>query len=113
MGFRTLVLLYNDHASEWEKDPELGRKIAVGMNSVHDKDYASLANLRYGKVVECAHADTQTVAVLDSYSFTSVAHSFWRQGETTEDRNVRLLKEMADKLGYNISKKPQRRSGIE
>ncbi len=32
MGCLTLVLLNNDRCNEWEKDPELGRKIAIGMN---------------------------------------------------------------------------------
>jgi hypothetical protein len=109
MGFRTVVVLYNDHCSEWQNDPELGRKIIAGMNHTHEKEWGNPSDLRYGRVVECEHADTQTVAVLDSYSFTPLAYSFWRRDEKNEDRNVRLLKELADKLGYRVIKKPPTR----
>lgn len=106
MGFRTVVVLYNDHCSEWEKDPELGRKIATGMNYTHESDqWNSPSNLHYGQVVECAHADQQTAAILDGYQFYPLAYSCWRSGEVQEDRNVRLLKELANKLGYTVSKK--------
>lgn len=32
MGFRTVVMLSNDYAHEWEHDPKLGEKIAHAMN---------------------------------------------------------------------------------
>lgn len=107
MGFRTLVLLHNDRCSEWQNDPELGRKIMLGMNYTHDKEWGTPADLHYGRVVECTHADTQTLALVDSYQFIPLTHSFWRRDETAEDRNVRLLKELADKLGYRVVKKPE------
>ena len=30
MGYRTVVMLNNDYCTEWENDPELGRKIYRG-----------------------------------------------------------------------------------
>lgn len=107
MGYRTVVVLFNDQASTWQHDPELGRKIAHGMNSTHDKEWDSPANLNYGRVVECAHADQQTLAVLDSYSFHPIAHSHWYAREDDEARNLKLLKEAADKLGYRLTRKPK------
>jgi hypothetical protein len=109
MGSRTVVLLYNDHCSEWQNDPDLGKKIAVGMNYTHDKEWGNPSDLHYGRVVECTHADTQTIALLDSYRMTPLVHSFWRRDETDADKHVRLLKELADKLGYRVVKKPTKR----
>lgn len=106
MGFRTLVLLHNDRTSEWEKDPELGRKIMIGMNHTHDKDHFGPANLDYGRVVECTHADTQTLAVIDSYHFDALAHGHWHQGQTHEQRDLALLKQLAAKMGYSLRKNP-------
>lgn len=108
MGYRTVVVLYNDHCSEWEKDTELGRKIMLGMSdamSLNGPKPFSAADLNYGKIVQCAHADTQTLAVLDGYSMEPVMHSFWRPSENKEDKHIRLLKEAADKLGYVLHKK--------
>jgi hypothetical protein len=113
MGYRTLVVLYNDQASEWEKDPALGAKIAHGMNHAmgpSPKSWNTPANLNYGMVVQCAHADEQTLAVLDGYSFTAIGNGFWRQGEDAQVRDLRLLKEAADRLGYSLRKNPAKKA---
>lgn len=108
MGFRTTVILYNDRCHEWAADPQLGQKISRAMNYANSADTDDLRNadLQYGRVVECAHADTQTLAVLDSYNLTPIARSHWGPNETAEQRDLRLLKEAADRLGYRLVKKP-------
>lgn len=106
MGYRTLVLLHNDQASEWQHDALLGKKIAHAMNHAMGKPGNPEARLDgFGTVVQCVHADEQTLAVVDSYQFHPLAHGSWRQGEPYADRNVRLLKEAADALGYRLVKK--------
>ncbi len=112
MGNRTVVVLYNDQASEWENDPALGKKISIGMNYVGRNrlgEYDHPSDLRYGKVVEMAHADTQTLAVLDSYNFKAIAHSSWysRDDESVE---VKLLKVAAASLGYKLIKQSKKES---
>jgi hypothetical protein len=102
MGFRTVVVLNNDRAHEWEKDPELGHKIFIGANSQRD-------DFQYGTVLECVHADVETLAILDGYSGRPVAATHWYQGQTNEDVNLALLKEFADKMGYRVSKKPTKK----
>lgn len=107
MGYRTLVLLHNDRASEWEKDETLGRKIAIGMNDamgLRGPGRFSAADLGYGTVVQCTHADTQTLAIVDSYSFTPIVHSFWRQGQTQQEIQKKLLELAAAELGYKLVK---------
>lgn len=112
MGYRTVVMLSNDRVSEWENDPELGKKISramgAGVRALSDKTRVG----EYGEVVECVHGDTQTLAVLDGYSmFNALARKNWASGETSEDVALRLLKEAADKLGYRLTKKPQTKGG--
>lgn len=110
MGFRTIVMLNNDQANEWQNDTELGNKIARGMNHTHETKYSDhdFANLRYGRVVECTHADTETLAVLTHYEgFRPIAHSGWRGSENSQDDiAVKLLKDAAEALGYRLVKKP-------
>jgi hypothetical protein len=115
MGYRTVVVLFNDQCSEWENDPELGKKIAAGMNFCGDRlgrfDRSfNPADLRYGRVVQCVHADTQTVSILDGYDMDTVLHSFWRPGEKEDEKAVRLMKEFAEKHGYRLVKKPEPKS---
>lgn len=109
MGFRTVVVLYNDQASTWEADAELGKKIARAMNSAMGHTPDREADLGYGKVVECTHADTQTLAVLDGYGFQSLAYDHWWANKTDEELQLRLLKEAAEKLGYRLTRMPQKK----
>jgi len=106
MGFRTVVVLNNDLADKWESDPQLGRQIWMASCAIGRSDLSH--EFKYGQIVEQVHADLQTLAVLDGYSGNAVAHTHWNRGQTDEVRNLALLKEFADKMGYRISKKPTR-----
>lgn len=106
MGFRTVVMLNNDQAHEWEKDAELGPKIARAMNHASSANTEHLANVGgYGRVVECVHGDNQTLAILDGYTFFSgIAAKGWVPGEHQEEIAAKLLKEAAKRLGYRLVK---------
>lgn len=107
MGFRTVVVLNNDLSQEWENDPELGKKIWQGSWHLGRADASD--RFQYGQVIEQVHADTQTLAVLDGYGGKPVAYTHWNREQTDEVRNLALLKELADKMGYRISKKPKKK----
>ena len=110
MGFRTVIMLNNDATDDWSSDPKLGEKIRRAMN------YADRGNSReseignYGRVVECVHADTQTIAILDCYStFKPLAYSPWRTNDNDHDQAVRMLRQAGEKLGFGLHKKAARR----
>lgn len=100
MGFRTVVVLSNDFSHEWENDPALGKKI---MHSAVHRDH----HFQYGQVVEQVHGDQQTLAVLDGYGGEAVAFGGWHTGQTKATRDVDLLKDLARRLGYRVSKNPK------
>ena len=108
MGFRTVVMLSNDMAHQWEKDPELGRKIGLAMNYANSPERRDMASVGgYGQVVECVHADQQTLAMLDGYTaFKYVDSQPWTRGTDETGDVLRLLKSAANKLGYRLVKKP-------
>ena len=96
MGFRTVVILTNDLAHEWQNDPELGNKI---FNSIHRDSFP------YGRVVECTHTDTQTIGIIDSLNFTPLAYDSWNRDETKGEVNIKMLRKAADNLGYRLVRK--------
>jgi hypothetical protein len=100
MGFRTVVVLNNDLAHEWENDTDLGRKIWLSAASCGRERF------HYGGIVEQVHADCQTLAVLDGYEGKPIAHTHWYREQSDEVRNLALLKALAEQLGYRVSKKP-------
>ena len=98
MGYRTVVILANDQQHEWEKDAELGQKIAK----------AAAARRRvgggfdYGNVVEVEHADVQRLVVIDSYNTEVLAEKSWHRSEGADSAAVALLKQAAEALGYKL-----------
>ena len=98
MGSRTVVILSNDVAHEWENDATLGSQI-------FSAGAGSRSQFRYGTIGEMVHCDTQTLAVIDSLSFQPLTHANWFPGQDDEERNLQLLKAAADKLGYRLVRK--------
>jgi len=109
MGYRTVVVLNNDLTQEWEKDPELGRKISRAASLKGWTDLDTIDRFPYGEVVEQVHADCQTVAFLDGYGGKAMAYSHWFRGETDDQKNLKMLKALAEQLGYRVSKKPAKK----
>ena len=110
MGFRTVVVFNNDLASEWEKDPELGRKIFLAASRKQFGSYDKFEDrFQYGDTIEQVHADTQTVAFLDGYGGKAMAYTHWFHNQTEEQKNLNMLKSLAEQLGYRVSKKPAKK----
>ena len=100
-------MLCNDQANEWENDAELGKKIARAMNYVNSDMGSKLDN--YGKVVECTHADNQSLVMLDGYTmFKQISGKYWTRDESAGDATLKLLKDTANNLGYRLVKKAER-----
>ena len=106
MGNRVVVMLRTDQCAEWQNDIDLGKKIAHAMNYAAGAPGNPEARLDgYGAVVQCAHADRQTLAIIDSFQFHPLLGSTWRSGEDLATRDIRLLKEAAGALGYRLVRK--------
>lgn len=97
MGYRTLVMLYNDDQHNWQNDPELGNKIADGQ--MRQKPFPG------GQVIAQDHADTQVIAVIDSYQYYPLAYSNWSRNEPhLDDVKLKMLRLAAEELGYKLVK---------
>lgn len=97
MGYRTVVVLNNDEAHNWGKDPELGSKILAASHRT--------GVFTGGKVVECVHADEQSLVVLDSLSSYCLATSHWNMGEDQVDVQLKLLEQAAADFGFELRRK--------
>ena len=106
MGYRTVVMLNNDHANEWANDPELGQKILRAMNytaprcdKYGDESSELRGNCHYGRVVQCTHSSEVSLVELSFYEgFRELSFSQF----DVEDREFDLLWDAANKLGYEL-----------
>lgn len=102
MGYRTVVMLNNDFS--WYSDSDLHKKIHHDMNLGNRTKDSFLASAlgQMGRVVECTHADTVTLAKLSFYAeFEPLGYSFWND----KDSGLELLKNVANERGYKLVKK--------
>lgn len=114
MGFRTVVILHNDRASEWENDPALGKKISHAMNFAYpmsNPTYGS-PDFGYGSVIQCVHADFRSLVMIDSYRAVHIASNHWRHGDqelSDKELALPLIREAAERLGYRLVKRTTKR----
>jgi hypothetical protein len=114
MGYRTVVILYNDQASEWANDPKLGQKISHAANFAYPMTNPAYGRPDFGtgQVLECVHGDTRTLVMLDSYRGVHLASNHWGYGDNNRSDNevaLPILREAAEKLGYRLVKKTVKR----
>lgn len=111
MGYRTVVILNNDLASTWQKDPELGQKIAKSMNYARGFHEDPRTRFEGGRVVECCHTEQQSLGIIDGLMLNVNASKTECPGETPEAVQLALLKAAAEKLGYKLTKKRNKKEG--
>ena len=99
MGFRTVVILSNDYAHQWETDTQLGRKISQAASNRLVKDGSGF---QYGSIVEVVHADAESLVHISSLNSKVVAQEYWRPGKTTEQYEIELLNRLAKKHKFNL-----------
>ena len=108
MGFNTTVYIHNDEVHQIEKDPEFGKKIAYAVHSV-GVDGPTRIEGYHSQVIETHHADNHIVCVVGGNMAQEVGNgAHWSEGldmRNDEDK-VKLLKNLADRLGYSLRKKP-------
>lgn len=113
MGFNSTVVILNDYLHDIEKDPEFGRKISL---MIAGHNYPELSELRQRQGAYARGAQVIGVHHADAVHMFAVGCNHGRDlgyvGNWTQmDDNEKLLRELADQLGYTLRKKPQRKSG--
>lgn len=114
MGWNTTVVVMNDSLDAIRQDSNFGERLYNAcLKAIDGGEHDVCANpdgtqsyhVNAATVIETHHADgTALVAVGGNMGINLGV--FYAYGE--EEKEVRLLKALADKLGYRISKKPAR-----
>lgn len=110
MGFNSTVIVRNDALGCIKADPEFGKKVADAIGSLsHIKkgiDIASGYNANAATVVETHHASNTAIVAVGGNHATVIG---WA-GDVPhheEAGQIDILRELAEKLGYRLVKKPK------
>ena len=115
MGFNTTVVVMNDALNYIAEDKDFGKNLELGiLDHYWDKDRVDVpARTASGRgvhgnaavVVAQHHADCTSIIAVGGNCAT-VLGKYWGTHHKPEDK-LRLLKLMADELGYCVRKKPK------
>lgn len=111
MGYNTSMIVLNDALGSIEKDTEFGKKVANAVNLLHranNIDIPSGCNVNAATVVETHHADSTAILAFGGNN-VSVLHETYGYRHNDPDFKLRLLKELAESLGYTVVKKPKKK----
>ena len=112
MGFNTSAVILNDALSNIAEDTTIGRKIASGVNKLSlgdgGVDVSAGGHCNAIRLVETHHADGLVPILVGCNSGRALDLAVhW----TTKDEELeeRLLRRLAEKLGYTVHRKPKRK----
>lgn len=104
MGYNATVMVLLDELGSIERDPEFGAKLAAAIKA-KAVDPQMTADLAGASVVEVHHADNTTlVTVGGNVGIMQLEHfGYCHHHPVMQEK---LLSAWADKLGFNLVKKP-------
>lgn len=119
MGYQSTIIINNDCLQDVRDDSEFGQKVsaAVGKLSLpfeYRGGYNGEVPIRTGGctgayAIETHHADYHVVLALGNLgAVTLAAAAHPSRGKAGDSKEVALLRQVADQLGYTLRKKPTR-----
>ena len=111
MGYNATVVVMVDGLHEIRDDPEFGKKLSDAIRDFQSarskhSDVRAGSHLNAATVVGFHHADVTSVVLVGGNCATKLhEHYGWRHNDPAVQ--VDILKEVADKLGYRLIKKPE------
>jgi hypothetical protein len=111
VGFNSGILVLNDRISEIERSPDhfvKGMVQAIHKSASHNEPHGTEFYVGQSSVICCAHADmTQLVAIGGNCS--TILGNFWGHEHHTEAGQERILRSLADRLGFRLVRKTERK----
>ena len=109
MGYNATVIVMVDALESIKNDPKFGEKLAASISRVscyqEREDVSAGGYVNAATVIETHHAD-HTVLVAVGGNYGNVIGTTYGISSHTPEQKLRIIKDIADQLGYNLSKKP-------
>lgn len=105
MGYRTILILSNDDAGGWG-DTDLGKAIqaAASRRLCERTGEINFGGNQIGTVIQCEHADTESIVHFSSLHGTVLGRSFYNSRTTEEEQREAMIVQIAESMGYKLVK---------
>ena len=109
MGFNSTVLVLNDRLGEIEREPE--RFVKEMLHAIQRSAMAEQEDFYPGQstVMSCNHADVVTILAVGGNCATVMGRFHNGGRHHDEESQLKLLRELADKYGFSLRKKPAKK----
>lgn len=108
MGYNTTMIVLNDALDQIRNDKEFGKKVYEASLMVTNRgkqDISSGGHCNAATVIECHHADHMKLIAVGGNCGQDLGYVGGYRSEPLD-----MLKALASELGYNLVKKPKKRS---
>lgn len=110
MGFNSTVIVMNDALHEIKSDPDFGKNLAHaimmhGAGQGRHVDVGAGGHANAASVVDCQHADVVSIIAMGGNHGTVMLRTHNGGRHHAESEQIDLLKALADKYGYRLTKK--------
>lgn len=104
MGYRTIVILSNDDTGWGNTD--LGKAIqAAASRRLNGRNSEiNFGGSQIGTVLQCEHADTESIVHFSSLHGTTLGRSFYNSRTTEEEQREAMIVQIAESMGYTLVK---------
>ncbi len=104
MGHNATMVISMDLAHLIKDDSKFGEKVYNAALRVVRGEPVSIDNV--AAMIDCHHADWYQVMIVGNNSaIVPKSGTNWQRDDTEDDVKLRVLKELAEELGYRVSKK--------
>lgn len=109
MGFNTSVVVLNDALHEIANDPYFGKNLTEAIQGCftpnRSKDVHSNGYCNAATVIACHHADVTSIIAVGGNYGTELCSEYNFGNHHTKEDQIKLLKKLADNLGFRIIEK--------
>ena len=111
MGYNTTIVVMNDALHQIAKDEEFGKKLYDAILAVNHKssvDVSAGNHCNAATVIETHHADGYAVVAV-GHNYGEKLGTVYPYGDKTTPQKERILRALADQLGFSLRKKPTKK----
>lgn len=109
MGYNSTLVVMNDALGQIEKDQAFGASVVAAIQKIRSRDhYIAVPSGSYANaaaVIETHHSSTYVPVLVGANNGKVVEGVQVTWGMEDRERELELLKQLAEKLGYSLRKK--------
>jgi hypothetical protein len=108
MGWNSAIVVLHDQLSSIERDPK--RFVECLNNAIMSAAVNQEVHIPGAVLVHTAHADSLGIIAVGGNCGDHLGYVYGVSNRGTDESRIEIVKQLADNLGYRLSRKPKKKS---